>query len=66
MRQFFRAVAEALMIGYAFPAIVLIKQLEKDTPDDIKEAWLVVFGALCWSGLAFIFFSLVVALMRLL
>ena len=66
MKQFFRAMAETVTIGYAFPAIVLIKQLEKDTPDEIKEAWLVVFGALCWSGIAFIFFSLVVALMRFL
>lgn len=66
MRQFFRSFAEAVMIGYAFPAIFLIMQMEKDTPDDIKEAWLVAFGVLCWSGLAFIFFSLVVALTRFL
>lgn len=66
MRQFFRSFAEGVMIGYAFPAIFLITQMEKDTPDDIKEAWLVAFGALCWVGLAFIFFSLVVALTKFL
>lgn len=66
MRQFFRSFAEAVMIGYAFPAIFLITQMEKDTPDDIKEAWLVAFGALFWFGLAFIFFSLIVALTRFL
>lgn len=59
MRQFFRSFAEGVMIGYAFPAIFLIRQMEKDTPDDIKEIWLVIFGSLFWTGFFFILIVLI-------
>lgn len=59
MRQFFRSFAEGVMIGYAFPAIFLIRQMEKDTPDSTKELWLVIFGSLFWTGFFFILIALI-------
>lgn len=59
MKQFFRSFAEGVMIGYAFPAIFLIKQMEKDTPDRTKELWLVLFGSFFWAGISFLLIALI-------